>query len=81
MSLDPKSNYYDAGDIETIEIIKAKLTPAQYQGYLLGNALKYMCRVNFKTPEKKQRDSEKAAIYAKLFNEAIESSTQTTRTT
>jgi len=31
-----------------------------------------MCRVNFKTPEAKQRDSQKAAIYAQLFNEAIE---------
>lgn len=45
---DPKSNYYMAGDIETLDIIKAKLTPEQYEGYLLGNALKYGCRLNFK---------------------------------
>ena len=34
MSKDTKSNYYDAGGIETLEIIKAKLTPEEYRGYL-----------------------------------------------
>ena len=71
MSRDPNSNYYDAGGIETLDIIKAKLTPEQYEGYLLGNALKYSCRVNFKTPEARQRDAEKAANYTKWFNELI----------
>jgi len=30
MSVDPESSYYDAGEIETIDIIKAKLTPEQF---------------------------------------------------
>lgn len=41
MSKDVKSSYYDAGGIETLDVIKAKLTPEQYQGYLQGNAIKY----------------------------------------
>jgi len=66
MSIDPKSTYYDAGGIETIEIVKAKLTPEQYAGYLLGTLLVYACRLNFKgaTAEEQARDAEKAAIYA-----------------
>ena len=45
---DSKSRYYDAGGIETLEIIRAKLTPEQYDGYLMVNAIKYLCRANFK---------------------------------
>ena len=63
MSNDPKSTYYDSGGIETIAIIKAKLTPEQFQGYLLGNIIKYSCRLNFK--ENGSRDSEKISMYSK----------------
>ncbi len=64
MSRDKKATYYDAGGIETIDIIKAKLTPEQYQGYLLGNAIKYQCRMMWKhTPRERKRDAEKAANY------------------
>ena len=63
MSKDKKSNYYDEGGIETIDIIKAKLTPEQYTGYLLGNVIKYACRLNFKSS--KTRDAEKLANYSK----------------
>ena len=62
MSTDDKSTYYSAGGIETIAIIKAKLTPEQYRGYLLGNLIKYACRLNFKGQE--ARDAEKIAHYA-----------------
>lgn len=64
MSRDEKSNYYDAGGIETIDVIKAKLTDEQYKGYLLGNAIKYQCRMMHKTPENPHRDAEKAANYS-----------------
>lgn len=66
MSRDPKSSYYDAGGIETLDIIKAKLTPEQYQGYLLGNVIKYACRANFK--DCPARDAEKLAVYAKQLS-------------
>ena len=65
MSLDPKSTHYDAGGIETIDIIQAKLTPEEYRGYLKGNALKYLCRASFKGEE--IRDTEKANIYTTLL--------------
>ena len=64
MSKDEKSNYYDAGGIETLDVIQAKLTKEQYQGYLLGNAIKYQLRMMHKTPDKPQRDAEKAANYS-----------------
>lgn len=69
MSRDKKSSYYDAGGIETIAIIKAKLTPEQFRGYLLGNAIKYSCRLNFKGQN--ERDSEKAANYSRWLKEDI----------
>lgn len=71
MSKDPKSTYYDAGGIETIDIIKAKLTPEQYQGYLLGNALKYQCRMMHKH-DTTERDAEKAANYSKWLSESYQ---------
>ena len=65
MSADPISTYYDAGGIEVIEVIRAKLSPEQYRGYLLGNIIKYSCRLNHKgTPE---RDAEKISVYAKML--------------
>ena len=47
--IDPKSSYYDAGGISTMDIIKAKLTDEQFKGFLLGNQIKYSCRLNHKT--------------------------------
>ncbi|OUM85712.1 MAG: hypothetical protein BAA01_09345 [Bacillus thermozeamaize] len=40
--------HYVAGGIETIEFIKAKLTPEQFEGYLAGNVLKYLSRYRHK---------------------------------
>ena len=71
MSKDEKSNYYDAGGIETLDVIKAKLTPEQYHGYLLGNAIKYQCRMMHKTPDNPQRDAEKAANYSCWLRDAL----------
>lgn len=41
-------DHYTAGGLEAIDVIKAKLTPEEYRGYLKGSALKYMLRANFK---------------------------------
>ena len=65
---DPKSSYYDAGGIETIKIMRAKLTPEQYIGFLLGNIIKYSTRANFK--DSFDRDIEKVAVYTRLLKEA-----------
>ena len=63
MTKDEKSTYYDAGGIETIDIIKAKLTEEQFKGWLLGNCIKYSGRANFKGTF--QRDIEKLEFYSK----------------
>jgi hypothetical protein len=64
MSKDINASYYDAGGIETLDIIKAKLTQDQYIGFLLGNAIKYNCRMMHKTPKDPLRDAEKASFYS-----------------
>lgn len=72
MSRDPSSSYYDAGGIETFDIIKAKLTAEQFAGYLLGNAIKYTCRMMHKTPVNPSRDAEKASNYSKWLKEHLQ---------
>ena len=69
MSVDPKSTYYDIG-IETIKIIKAKLTKEQFKGYLLGNLIKYPCRLNFKGQS--ERDAEKIRFYSGMLEDEME---------
>lgn len=71
MSLDPHATYYDAGGIETIDVIKAKLTPEQFIGYCLGNVIKYSGRLNHKTPKDRLRDAQKTAMYAQLLQAAL----------
>ena len=68
MSKDPKASYYDVGGIETLDIIKAKLGPILYYGYLRGSLLKYQCRQGHK--DDCERDAEKIAIYGAMLPEA-----------
>ena len=70
MSRDAKSRYYDAGGIETFEIIRAKLTEEQFTGFLLGNILKYGCRMMHKGQS--TRDIGKLATYAELLKDRKE---------
>ena len=70
--IDSKSSYYDAGGISTMDVIKAKLTDEQFKGFLLGNQIKYSCRLNHKGDP--SRDAEKAANYSKLLKELLEQS-------
>lgn len=72
MSIDPKADYYCAGGIEVIEIIRAKLTHEMFKGYLLGNAMKYLTRLCWKHQDGGLRDCQKAQVYLKLLAEAIE---------
>ena len=41
-------DHYKKKDFEAIEVIKSVLTEEQFAGYLLGNSLKYLLRVNDK---------------------------------
>lgn len=44
-------SHYTKGGIETIDFIKAKLTPAEYKGFLKGNLIKYVSRAGLKGDE------------------------------
>lgn len=60
-------NHYTAGGIEVIDVLKAKLPLIKdgYEGYLVGNIIKYTTRYNFKNGV---QDLEKAQNYtAKLI--------------
>jgi hypothetical protein len=46
-------SHYMVGGIETISIIRAKLLPDEYRGYLKGNVIKYLTRAGKKVDEKK----------------------------
>lgn len=66
--------HYTAGGIEALDVLKAKLTPEEYQGYLKGNILKYLLRANFKGSHRK--DVGKSVFYAEeLLNATQETET------
>ena len=43
--------HYNYSSIETIDIIKNSMDEHMYQGYLIGNVLKYVCRYKYKGEE------------------------------
>lgn len=53
--------HYTHGGIETIDIIKAKLTDEQFVGYLKGNVIKYITRADLK--DNRSQDLAKAKWY------------------
>jgi hypothetical protein len=53
--------HYTVGGIETIDYIKAKLTPEEFIGYLKGNVIKYTSRAGKK--DDVIQDLEKAQWY------------------
>lgn len=64
--------HYTAGGIETIDYMQAKMTKEQFEGYLLGNILKYTSRYPHKNG---LEDLKKAQWYLnKLIKEKTTSS-------
>jgi hypothetical protein len=55
--------HYTAGNIECIEAIKASMSREAFEGYLKGNAMKYIWRYRLKG--KAQEDLQKADWYLK----------------
>lgn len=55
--------HYKVGGYESIDIIRAKLTPEEYRGYCKGNIMKYIMRSNYK--EDHDKDCKKAEYYSK----------------
>jgi len=70
MSKDENATYYDIGRIEVLDIIKAKLSPEGYKGFLQGNALKYLCRLSHKSSDI-YRDADKASFYANELKQEL----------
>ena len=66
---DSGAAYYDHGGLSTLEVIRAKLTDEQFKGFLLGNCIKYSCRLNYKGDS--ARDAEKGAMYAAWLSEEM----------
>lgn len=53
-------NHYRVGGIETLDFIEAKLSPEEFNGYCLGNVLKYVSRYKQKNG---LEDLKKAQFY------------------
>lgn len=62
-------DHYTAGGIEGLKVLEAKLTPEQLFGFYIGNAIKYLIRLNFKGSMKV--DLEKAHNYTGLAVEHL----------
>ncbi len=56
-------SHYTDGKIECIDYIEDKLTPAEFQGFCKGNAIKYISRAGKKHTNKYSEDLRKAAWY------------------
>ena len=63
----PSPSHYTRGSIEVWDFIRD-----QQLNYHLGNAIKYICRAGFKSPNTKVEDLKKAIHY--LENELLHSS-------
>jgi hypothetical protein len=68
---DPVNNpaHYTQGGIECIDALKAALTPEEFIGFLKGNTIKYLWRMNRKTSP--SEDSAKAQWYLNKLNEEL----------
>lgn len=62
-------DYYNFGGIETIDVLKAKLTASEFKGFLKGNVLKYMTRAGKKDVKTEKEDYKKALYYLKLLED------------
>lgn len=61
-------SHYKQGNYETIEIIKDMMTAEMYEGFILGNVIKYLSRYHFKNGVE---DLEKAQTYLKWLTEQV----------
>jgi hypothetical protein len=62
--------HYAAGGLEVIEILRLKLPPAQFEGALRANVIKYLFRYDLKGEP--LNDLRKAATYLSWLREFVE---------
>ena len=63
-------DHYRKKDFEAIDVIKSVLTEEQFTGYLIGNSLKYLLRVNDK--DTVLMNISKAEWYANRLEQELE---------
>ena len=66
-------DHYTVGGYEALDVIKAKLTPEEYRGFLKGNILKYLMRANYKGTHDK--DCRKGRFYNEKLGEVLDADT------
>lgn len=62
-------DHYKTGGIEVIDFMQAKLTKEQFEGFLVGNALKYLSRYQHKNGIE---DIKKAEWYVTKLKQTLE---------
>lgn len=65
--------HYKVGGIQPIEYMKLKMSKEQYEGFCLGNVIKYVSRCDFK--DSKIDDLKKARQYLDWLIESVETKT------
>lgn len=63
-------NHYKIGGIEAIDVLKAKLSTEEFEGYLKGTLMKYMMRAGHK--DDKLQDLKKAQWFMNKLVQEIE---------
>lgn len=66
-----RPEHYCSGTLECIDWIRALLTEEEFNGYLKGNALKYIWRYDQKDKENPKQDLKKAVWYLNKLCEVI----------
>jgi len=64
-------SHYTFGSIEVINYIRDKMTPEAFQGFCMGNVLKYISRHKMKNG---LEDLKKAQVYLQWMIDSMESS-------
>lgn len=64
----PEEATHYHGAVEPIELMQAILTPAEFAGFLKGNAIKYAFRAGRKAGESTEKDKTKFMVYSKWLH-------------
>ena len=64
--------HYASGKFECIDILKDIFTPEQFEGFCLGNTVKYIWRAGKKDPTKKLEDIKKSRWYLDTLIKTLE---------
>lgn len=65
-------HYKLANGTESIDVIRAVLSPEEYKGWCKGNALKYQFRAGKKDPAKESEDYRKAEFFLRELSNGAE---------